>query len=166
MSDGRCHGIGFASFVESSAGGLKEQARIRLNRNGTLDVFVGSTSSGQSHETVFAQVCADALHLPLDRIRIICASTDELEEGFGTWHSRSAVMCGNAVSTTALAFIERLKSDRRRTILAGRMWSSIGAKDRSAAATRTRRASLEALADFAADRGEAVDVTATFDYTD
>ena len=98
MIDGRCHGIGFASFVESSAGGLKEQARIRLDRNGTLDVFVGSTSSGQGHETVFAQVCADALHLPLDRIRIICASTDELEEGFGTWHSRSAVMSGNAVA--------------------------------------------------------------------
>ena len=110
MIEGRCHGIGFASFVESSAGGLKEQARIRLNRNGTLDVFVGSTSSGQGHETVFAQVCANALHLPLDQIRIICASTDELQEGFGTWHSRSAVMSGNAVCTTAQVFIDRLKS--------------------------------------------------------
>src|SRR6476659_5248414 len=47
MIEGRCHGIGFASFVESSAGGLKEKARIRLGRNGILDVFVGSTSSGQ-----------------------------------------------------------------------------------------------------------------------
>ena len=165
MSGGRCHGIGFASFVESSAGGLKEQARIRLNRNGTLDVFVGSTSSGQSHETVFAQVCADALHLPMDRIRIICASTDELDEGFGTWHSRSAVMSGNAVRSTAQAFIERLKSvaseyfGRPNVALdwrAGRVCRS----DTDASAD------LEALAGFAADRGESVDVTAAFDYTE
>ena len=62
--DGWCHGIGFASFVESSAGGSKEKARIRLASNGMLDVYVGSTSSGQGHETVFAQVCADALQMP------------------------------------------------------------------------------------------------------
>ena len=105
--DGWYHGIGFASFVESSAGGVKEKARIRLAPDGMLEVYVGSTSSGQGHETVFAQVCADALQVPLDGIRIICASTDELEEGFGTWHSRSAVMSGNAVRTTAHAFVDR-----------------------------------------------------------
>ena len=164
MIEGRCHGIGFASFVESSAGGLKEQAGIRLDQNGILDVFVGSTSSGQSHETVFAQVCADALHLPLDRIRIICASTDELQEGFGTWHSRSAVMSGNAVGATAQTFLERLKSvaseyfGRPNVLIEwreGRFYRS----DTDASV------GLEALAGFAADRGEAVDVTATFDYT-
>ncbi len=165
MIDGRCHGIGFASFVESSAGGAKEQARIRLDRNGILDVFVGSTSSGQGHETVFAQVCADALHLPLDRIRIVCASTDELPEGFGTWHSRSAVMSGNAVASTAKAFSDRLKSVASeyfgRPNVApewrdGRFWRS----DTGASV------GLDALAGFAADRGETVEVTATFDYTE
>ena len=151
MSGGRCHGIGFASFVESSAGGLKEQARIRLNRNGTLDVFVGSTSSGQSHETVFAQVCADALHLPLDRIRIICASTDELEEGFGTWHSRSAVMSGNAVRTTAQAFIERLKSVASEYF--GRPNVALDWREGRVCRSDTdASASLESLAGFAADQ--------------
>jgi carbon-monoxide dehydrogenase large subunit len=84
MIGGWCHGIGFASFVESSAGGPKENARVRLAPDGSLDVFVGSTSSGQGHETVFAQVCADALQIPMEGIRITCASTDELVEGFGT----------------------------------------------------------------------------------
>ena len=164
MIKDRCHGIGFASFVESSAGGLKEQARIRLDRNGILDVFVGSTSSGQGHETVFAQVCADALHLPLDRIRIICASTDELQEGSGTWHSRSAVMSGNAVGTAAQAFIDRLKSvaseyfGRPNVVIEWR-------EGRFYLSDTDASVSLETLAGFAADRGEAVDVTATFDYT-
>ena len=107
--DGWYHGIGFASFAESSAGGVQERARIRLGRDGTLDVFVGSTSSGQGHETVFAQVAADALQLPIESIQIVCASTDELEEGFGTLHSRSAVMSGNAVCTAASDLVERLR---------------------------------------------------------
>ena len=108
--DGWCHGVGFASFVESSAGGVKENARICLASSGMLEVYVGSASTGQGHETVFAQVCADALQVSIDGIRIICASTDELEEGFGTWHSRSAVMSGNAVHTAAHAFVDQLRS--------------------------------------------------------
>ena len=162
--DGWFHGIGVASFVESSAGGLKEHARIKLAADGTLDVYVGSTSSGQGHETVFAQVCADALQLPLAGIRIICASTDELEESFGTWHSRSAVMAGNAVLTTAQAFIERLQAvasdyfGRPNVALEwrdGRFWRS----DTDASVT------VAALARFAAERGEAVDVPGVFAYT-
>ena len=127
--------------------------------------LVGSTSSGQGHETVFAQVCADALQLPLDRIRIVCASTDELEEGFGTWHSRSAVMSGNAVRTTAHAFIERLKSVASDVFRPAERRARLARGPCSAAATPTRASSLDALADFAADRGETVDVTATFEYT-
>ncbi len=162
--DGWRHGIGFASFVESSAGGLKEHARIRLGPDGTLDVYVGSTSSGQGHETVFAQVCADALGLPLDVIRVICASTDDLEDGGGTWHSRSAVMAGNAVRTTAEAFIERIKSvaseyfGRPNVAMEwrdGRCWR----RDSEASVTPA------ALARFAAERGEAIDVPGVFNYT-
>ncbi len=162
--DGLYHGIGFASFVESSAGGAKEHARIHLGSEGALDVYVGATSSGQGHETVFAQVCADALGLPLAEIRIICASTDELEEGLGTWHSRSAVMAGNAVHVTAQLFIERAASlaadyfGRPNVAVQwrdGRFWRS----DTEASA------SLATLAHFAAERGEVIDVPGVFNYT-
>ena len=162
--DGWYHGIGFASFAESSAGGLQETARIRLASNGRLEVYVGSTSSGQGHETVFAQVCADALQVPLEAIRIICASTNELEEGFGTWHSRSAVMSGNAVHTTAHAFLDRLRAvaadffGRPNVALEWRGGSFT-------AATPTRMVDLAALAAFAAGRGETIDVTETFQYS-
>ena len=162
--DGWYHGIGFASFVESSAGGAKEKARIRLASNGMLDVYVGATSSGQGHETVFAQVCADELQILHDRIRIICASTDELEEGFGTWHSRSAVMSGNAVRTTARAFVDRLRSVASDYF--GRPNVAIdwqgGVFHRS---DTEARVDLATLATFSAARGETVDVTGTFDYT-
>jgi aerobic carbon-monoxide dehydrogenase large subunit len=162
--DGCFHGIGFASFVESSAGGLKEHARIRLELGGRLDVYVGATSTGQGHETVFAQVCADALQLPLDRIRIICASTDELDESLGTWHSRSAVMAGNAVLTTAKSFIERLQSVASEYF--GRPNVAVEWRDGRFWRTDTDTSvTLTALAHFAADRGETVDVPGVFNYT-
>lgn len=164
LIDGWYHGIGFASFVESSAGGAKEQARIRLTPNGTLDVYVGATSSGQGHETVFAQVCADTLELPLSDIRVICASTNELIEGFGTYHSRSAVMSGNAVQTTAKALLERLRpiaSDYFGRPNVSVEWRS-GKFYRSDAGMSV---DLATLAAFVAKRGEVIDVTEAFEYT-
>jgi carbon-monoxide dehydrogenase large subunit len=162
--EGWYHGIGLASFVESSAGGSKEKARIRLASNGMLEVYVGATSSGQGHETVFAQVCADELQILQDGIRVICASTDELEEGFGTWHSRSAVMSGNAVRTTAHAFVDRLRSvasDYFGRPNVAIEWQG-GVFHRS---DTDARVDLATLASFSAARGETIDVTGTFDYT-
>lgn len=162
--DGWYHGIGFASFAESSAGGVKEKARIHLTPDGMLDVYVGSTSSGQGHETVFAQVCADALQVPLEGIRIICASTNELEEGFGTWHSRSAVMSGNAVRITAHAFIDRLRSVASDYF--GRPNVAIDWRNGLFHRSDTDASvDLPTLAAFSQNRGETIDVTGTFDYT-
>jgi carbon-monoxide dehydrogenase large subunit len=162
--DGWYHGIGFASFVESSAGGAKEKARIRLAPDGMLEVYVGSTNSGQGHETVFAQVCADALQVPLEGIRIVCASTDELEEGFGTWHSRSAVMSGNAVHTTAHALVDRLRSVAADYF--GRPNVTVEWRNGLFHRSDTEASvDLPTLAAFAAARSETIDVTGTFDYT-
>ena len=168
--DGRYQGIGFASFVESSAGGLKEQARIRLASDGVLDVYVGATSSGQGHETVFAQVCADALQVPLGGLRIVCASTDELDEGFGTWHSRSAVMSGNAVRNTSHAFLDRLRSSAsdyfgRPNVAVEWHGGRFHRSDTDSSVDLDASVDLPTLAAFAAGRGETIDVTGTFEYT-
>jgi carbon-monoxide dehydrogenase large subunit len=161
--DGWHHGIGLACFVESGAGGLKENARIYLAPDGRLDVYVGSASSGQGHETVLAQVCADALGVPFDEIRVVCASTDELSEGFGTWHSRSAVMAGNAVLNAAQAFIEQARIVA--TDYFGRPNAEIAWADgKFSRADAQADVTLQGLAQFLAGRGERIDVTATFEH--
>jgi aerobic carbon-monoxide dehydrogenase large subunit len=106
--DGRKHGIGLACFVESTGGGPGEHARIELRRDGSFDLFVGSSCAGQGHETVMAQVLADELGISFDRIRVHHGSTCFLEQGFGAYHSRSAVMGGSAVMAAARAMRERL----------------------------------------------------------
>jgi aerobic carbon-monoxide dehydrogenase large subunit len=162
--DGWHHGIGLACFVESGAGGPKENARIRLAADGTLDVYVGSASSGQGHETVLAQVCADALGLPFDRIRVVCASTDELADGFGTWHSRTAVMAGNAVLKTAQDFLAHARTVASDYL--GRPNVEIAWRDGVfCRADAPSAVTLAELAGFAAGRGEIVEVASTFDHT-
>jgi carbon-monoxide dehydrogenase large subunit len=161
--DGWRHGLGLACFVESGAGGTNENARIRLAPDGTLDVYVGSASAGQGHETVLAQICGDALGVTLDQIRITCASTDELEDGFGTWHSRTAVMAGNAVLKTAKDFIEQARTVASDYL--GRPNVEIAWTNGLFARTDAQSAvTLRELAGFAAGRGQAIDVAATFEH--
>jgi carbon-monoxide dehydrogenase large subunit len=96
LIDGRYHGLAAAPFVESGGSG-KENCRVVIAKDGSVDVYVGSSVLGQGLETTLAQVAADTLKLPFDRIRILHGSTTYLKEGFGTFASRSMVVGGSAV---------------------------------------------------------------------
>ena len=98
MIGGKYHGLGVACFVEGGAAGPKETARLEINDDGTISVFLGTSSVGQGVETVFAQIAADALELPIERIRHVHhGSTAYVSDGYGAYHSRSTVMGGSAV---------------------------------------------------------------------
>jgi carbon-monoxide dehydrogenase large subunit len=64
-------------------------------------VIVGSANVGQGLETVCAQIAAEALGLPMEKIRVRHGSTTLLKEGFGAFHSRSVVMGGSAILDAA-----------------------------------------------------------------
>jgi carbon-monoxide dehydrogenase large subunit len=95
--DGRYHGLAAVPFVESGGSG-KENSRIRIEKDGSVSVFVGSSVLGQGLETTLAQVAADTLKLPFERVRILHGSTTYVREGFGTFASRSMVVGGSAVA--------------------------------------------------------------------
>ncbi len=100
--DGRHHGCAVGCYIEGGASGPKENARLALDRDGRVLVYVGSSSVGQGVETVFAQIAADALDLPMDAIAgVFHGSTDHVTEGFGSYSSRSVVMGGSAVVDAA-----------------------------------------------------------------
>ena len=69
LIDGRYHGLGIACFIEGGGSGPRENARMELEADGTISVYVGSSAVGQGIETIMAQIAADALELPLDRIK-------------------------------------------------------------------------------------------------
>jgi carbon-monoxide dehydrogenase large subunit len=102
LVDGRYHGIAVGCYLEGGGTGPRENARLAIEVDGSISVFVGSSSVGQGVETVFAQIAADALEVPMERInRVLRGSTDYVSEGYGSFSSRSIVMGGNAIVNAA-----------------------------------------------------------------
>ena len=94
-------GYGVASYLEATGRGPHETARVRLLPGGCFEVTAGAASAGQGHETVFAQVAADALEVPLGQVRYVASDTERLPDGVGTFASRSAILAGSAVHQAA-----------------------------------------------------------------
>src|SRR5262249_56139310 len=61
---GRLLGLGLAMYVESSIGAANEQARIKVQPEGRVDVVIGTQPTGQGHQTSFAQGLAALLPRP------------------------------------------------------------------------------------------------------
>jgi len=110
LIDGRYHGVAVACFIEGAGAGPKETARLELASDGTVAVYVGSAAVGQGLETVMAQIAADTLGIPLDRVRVFHGSTSYLEEGYGAFHSRSTILGGSAVFEGARALLEKVRA--------------------------------------------------------
>ena len=101
LVDGRYHGIAIGCFIEGGGAGPSEDARMALETDGSISVYVGSASVGQGIETIMAQIAGDALGAPFDRIRVRHGSTGHVADGFGSYHSRSTVMGGSAIVLAA-----------------------------------------------------------------
>ena len=74
-----------------------------------LTILAGTLSHGQGHETSYAQMVADWLGVPEDKIHLAQADTDEVAIGRGTYASRSMMIGGSALRAAADEVIERGK---------------------------------------------------------
>jgi carbon-monoxide dehydrogenase large subunit len=100
-AEGRRVGIGLAFYVEGTGVGPYEGAFVRVETNGKVVVATGLTTQGQGHETVFAQVAAAELGVPVDDVTVVTGDTRRFKYAVGTFASRAAVMSGNAVALAA-----------------------------------------------------------------
>jgi carbon-monoxide dehydrogenase large subunit len=111
LIDGRYHGLGVGCYVEGGATGPRENARMVLESDGMVTVYVGASAVGQGLETVFAQITADAFGIPIEHVKgVFHGSTTCVDEGFGSYGSRASVMGGSAI----LAAAENLKDAIRK----------------------------------------------------
>lgn len=104
---GESVGIGLAYFVEKSGLGPRDLVRISVDAEGFVEIVTGVASIGQGVETAMAQICAEALDVPIECIRVVHGQTDRIEEGFGAFASRVTVMTGSAVKIAAEALRDR-----------------------------------------------------------
>ncbi len=103
---GRRYGRGIAHYVESSIGSPREQAELVLAGDGRLQLLIGTQPSGQGHETAFAQVAADALGVPFERIDVAMGDTDLIHVGGGSHSGRSMRMAGEVIRLAAEDLVE------------------------------------------------------------
>lgn len=103
---GRLRGIGLAYYVEicSLLGG--EETHVRLGEDGRVTVLVGTQSTGQGHETTFAQMVAGALGVDLEQVDIVQGDTARIPTGEGTAGSRTMAIAGSSLARTLDSVIE------------------------------------------------------------
>jgi len=118
---GRYLGIGLSTWIEicgfgpsaataPATGGLAlvESAQVRVHPSGSAQIYVGTHSHGQGHDTTFAQIAADTLGLPYDSIEIHHGDTGEGPSfGYGTYGSRSLAVGGMAVRVSSQKIVEK-----------------------------------------------------------
>tara|TARA_B100001123_G_scaffold24757_1_gene26881 strand:- start:675 stop:2948 length:2274 start_codon:yes stop_codon:yes gene_type:complete len=103
-------GIGFAAYVEvANPIRASEFGSVAIRPDGSALVLTGSSAHGQGHHTTFAQIAADALGIPFDRIEVRHGDTDEVPRGGGTGGSRSLQAGGVAVHQASEAVVEEAK---------------------------------------------------------
>ncbi len=105
-SRGRLLGRGLANYVEV-CGVFSERMEIAVEATGNVRINAGTSSHGQGHETVFAQMVSDWLGVPVDDITLVQGDTDRVHFGRGTWGSRSICIGGSALKKAAEAVIDR-----------------------------------------------------------
>ena len=103
----RLRGIGLCCYLETTGGYPRERADITVHPNGRVDVVVGTLSSGQSHETTFAQCVAEWLGVPFDDVFVNESDTDIVKEGGGSHSARSMRFAGIVMGKASDAIIEK-----------------------------------------------------------
>ncbi|WP_164157043.1 xanthine dehydrogenase family protein molybdopterin-binding subunit [Sandarakinorhabdus rubra] len=105
---GKLLGRGMAYYVEiAGGGGNEEHADVKVAADGHIEMAVGTQSNGQGHETVYAQVLAARLGVPMEQISIVQGDTTRMDVGGGTGGSRSMAFGGGAVLQSADDMIAR-----------------------------------------------------------
>ena len=99
-------GIGVAAFwyntgvwpisLETSS------CRMVLNQDGSIQVQVAETEIGQGADTVFAQMAAETLGIPFEKVHVVTVQdTDVTPFGTGAYASRQTYMAGFSIKQTA-----------------------------------------------------------------
>jgi carbon-monoxide dehydrogenase large subunit len=101
----RPRGIGIASYVESPVGAPRECVELNVGKDG-IEMIAGTQSTGQGHETSFAQVLAEQLQVPMDAIRLRTGDTAFVKAGGGSHSDRSLRFASTLIVAASKRLIE------------------------------------------------------------
>jgi carbon-monoxide dehydrogenase large subunit len=94
---GLVRGIGLGTYVEVCGTMGDETANVALDPSGDITILIGTQSSGQGHQTAYAQIVAEQFGLAPERVNVFQGDTDRIATGLGTGGSASIPTGGVSV---------------------------------------------------------------------
>jgi carbon-monoxide dehydrogenase large subunit len=106
---GRLRGFGTAVYIEACAFAGSEPAKLTLDADGGITLYIGTQTNGQGHATAYSQFVADKIGLDFEKITVRQGDTAELATGGGTGGSRSIPLGGVSVARASEVLAEKMK---------------------------------------------------------
>jgi carbon-monoxide dehydrogenase large subunit len=109
---GLLRGIGVATVIENTGAGNapQDEIEVELDASGVVTVYTVSKAQGHGHETTLGMIVAEALGLPLERIKVVQCAPDTKLQGNHTGGSRTTVGAGSVCYLAAQKLIEQGKA--------------------------------------------------------
>jgi carbon-monoxide dehydrogenase large subunit len=104
---GRYRGIGVANYIELNTGFPRERAHLTVRPEGTVDLVLGTLSSGQGHATSFAQLLVEWLGVGLEQVRLVTGDTDVTVVGGGAHSARALRLAAVVMAKAADQVVDR-----------------------------------------------------------
>ena len=97
------YGVGMAVATQGSGIPLVDMggAHMKMNEDGSFNLHVGATDIGTGSDTVLAQIAAEALRVPFEKIIVYSSDTDMTPYDVGAYASSTTYVSGNAVKKCA-----------------------------------------------------------------
>jgi carbon-monoxide dehydrogenase large subunit len=104
---GRLRGRGIGQYLEVTAPPSNEMGGIRFEADGSVTIITGTLDYGQGHASPFAQVLAERLGVPFEKITLLQGDSDQLIAGGGTGGSKSMMASGAAIVEASALVVEK-----------------------------------------------------------
>jgi aerobic carbon-monoxide dehydrogenase large subunit len=106
----KLRGIGFANYIEAPVGAPRERLILNVRSEGIVEIITGTQSTGQGHETTFAQVAAELLDVPIESVKLVQGESRAITIGGGTHSNRSMRVIGTLLVETCGKLRERARA--------------------------------------------------------
>jgi carbon-monoxide dehydrogenase large subunit len=104
---GRYRGIGLSNYIELNTGFSRERAHITVRPNQSVDLVLGTLSSGQGHATSFAQLLVEWLGVEHAEVRLITGDTDVTVVGGGAHSARALRLAAIVMAKASDQIVEK-----------------------------------------------------------
>jgi len=104
---GKLRGFGVSNYIEITSGAPRERTEITVLPEGKVELLMGTMSSGQGHETSFAQLVTEWLGVPFESIGYVAHDTARVKGGGGSHSGRSMKMATIVIGIATDEIVEK-----------------------------------------------------------